>query len=100
MSEPHDTQNQPATEVSERFPAHVALFILGGLCVGAGLMSLYYSFGWPVGPLNSDFAGTGFSGLDNIASLDASDYSIPLLVIGLICLIYGNAIAWRYTGGY
>jgi len=98
MSEPHDAQARQ--KGAETFPAHLALFLLGGLCVGAGLMTLYYSFGWAGGPLNSYFAVIGFTGLDNIASLDPSDYSIPLLVVGVLCLIYGNAIAWRYTGGY
>ena len=86
---PNDTQ-----------PAHLALFVLGGLCVGAGIINLYWSFGAPTGPLNSDYAAVGFTGLDNLMSLDASDYSIPMLVIGIVCLVYGNSSAWRYTGGY
>ncbi len=89
-----------APEANETFPAHLALFLLGGLCVGSGLMTLYFSFGWPEGMLNSNFAKIGFSGLDDIVALGASDFSIPLLVVGLVCLIYGNAIAWRHTGGY
>ncbi|MBW1880017.1 MAG: hypothetical protein JRI25_18200 [Deltaproteobacteria bacterium] len=92
--------NRETNGVSETFPAHFALFILGGLCVGAGLLSLYWSFGWDGGALNSNYAATGFSGLDNISALDASDYSIPLVVVGISCLVYANAIAWRYTGGY
>jgi hypothetical protein len=82
------------------FPGHFALFILGGLCVGTGLLSLYWSFGWEGGALNSNYSLIGFDGLDNISALDPSDYSIPLVVIGIACLVYGNAIAWRYTGGY
>jgi len=88
------------SEGKETFPGHFALYILGGLCVGAGLLSLYWSFGWAGGTLNSNYAVIGFSGLDNISALDPSDYSIPLVVIGICCLVYGNAIAWRYTGGY
>lgn len=88
------------TQPPETHPAHLALFLLGGLCVGAGLLTLYWSFGWPVGDLNGNYAAVGFSGLDDITTLDPSDYSIPLVVVGLSCLIYGNAIAWRYTGGY
>lgn len=93
MSEQH-------TEATPNFTAHFFLFLLGGLCLGAGLLTLYWSFGWPGGPLNSNFALVGFNGLDNITALDPSDYSIPLVVVGLSCLIFGNSIAWRYTGGY
>ena len=63
-------------------------------------MTLAFSFGWPGGVLNGDFGQVGFSGLDNLAALGPSDASIPLLVVGVGCLIYGNAIAWRHTGGY
>ena len=81
-------------------PAHLALFLVGGLTLGIGLVSLYWSFGWPGGPLNGDFATIGWSGLNNIQTLDPADFSIPLVVIGLACLVYANAIAWRHTGGY
>ena len=70
------------------------------LRLGTGILNLYWSFGAPTGPLNSDFAIAGFTGLDNLTSFDASDYSIPMVVVGLVCLVYGNTIAWRYTGGY
>ena len=42
----------------------------------------------------------GFTGLDNLMSFAASDYSIPLVVVGIVCLVYGNSIAWKHTGGY
>ena len=81
-------------------PAHLALFLVGGLAVGIGLLTLTWSFGWPGGPLHTDFAAVGWTGLDNLQTLDPADYSIPLVVIGLACLVYANAIAWRHTGGY
>lgn len=82
-------------------PVHLALFLLGGACVGSGLIALYFSFGWEGGPLNSDFAEVGYSGFDNIAMLPGADFvAIPLLVVGLFSLVFANATAWRETGGY
>lgn len=92
--------DQPTPAAPDTNYAHIALFILGGLCLGTGIMNLYWSFGAPTGPLNSDYRAVGFTGLDNLMSFDASDYSIPMVVVGLVCLVYGNTIAWRYTGGY
>lgn len=79
---------------------YLALYVLGGLCIGTGLVNLYFSFGDPAGPLNSDFAHVGFTGLDNIVPLPPSDFAVPLVVIGILCMIYGNATAWKQTGGY
>lgn len=90
----------PQTKDPGVHPAHLALFLVGGLCLGIGLLTLYWSFGAPSGALNQHFATVGFTGLDDIQTLDPSDYSIPLVVVGLACLIYANAIAWKHTGGY
>jgi hypothetical protein len=85
-------------------PLHLVLYLFGGLCLGSGILSLYWSFGHsdPAGriPMNTDFARVGWSALDNIAPLAAADFSIPLVVVGAVCLIIGNATAWKETGGY
>lgn len=81
-------------------PLHIGLFLFGGLCVGVGILNLYWSFGAPSGDLNLNVAQIGFSGLDDITTLPPVDYSIPLVVLGLLSLVYANAIAWRHTGGY
>jgi len=82
-------------------PLHLALFLVGGACLGSGIISLYGSFGWAGGAdLNGDFAQIGFSALDNLALLPGAEVAVVLVVIGLVCLIYGNATAWRETGGY
>lgn len=76
-------------------------YLVGGLFTGTGIMGLYDSFGWTGGPLNSDFAQVGFTGLDNIGRLAASDWSIVVLVIGIVTLVVTNSRAWRDTvGGY
>jgi hypothetical protein len=73
----------------------------GGLILGFGILSLYWSFGWPGHEcLNCNLAEVGFSGLDNIALLPAADYSIGLVVAGVLVLVVLNAGAWRRTGGY
>jgi hypothetical protein len=85
---------------NETYALHFGLYMFGGFSLGAGLLSLYYSFGWVGGDINSDFEQIGFNGLDNLSLLDAGDYAIPLVVIGALCLIFANATAWRETGGY
>ncbi len=79
---------------------YVFLLTLGGLCLGVGVLHLIWSFGWPEGTFNSDFRSIGFSGIDNIAFLPTADWSIPLVVLGAILMIFANAIAWRFTDGY
>lgn len=81
-------------------PLHLALFIVGGACLGSGITLLYWSFGLESGPLNGDFATVGFNGLDNISLLSGAEAAVALVVVGLVCLIFGNATAWRETGGY
>ena len=84
----------------ESHPLHMALLLLGGLCLGTGILNLYYSFGWHGGDMNSDFAQVGFSGLDNIALKPTAEFAIPLVVIGALCMIFANATAWQETDGY
>ncbi len=76
------------------------LLVPAGVCVGAGIVLLYYSFGWDQGWLNQDLAGAGFTGLDNIGPLPAVNYSIGLIVLGVVAMVFLNANAWKYTDGY
>jgi len=95
MSENGNEQSGPGVH-----PLHLALFLLGGGCVGTGLVQMYWAFGWPDGPLNSNIAKVGSNGLDNIQLLPGAEIAVALLVIGVVCLIFGNATAWRETNGY
>lgn len=81
-------------------PLHLALYLVGGGSLGTGLMLLYWAFGWEGGSLNSDFSYIGFSALDNIALQSGAEIAVALVVVGLVCLVFGNATAWRETGGY
>jgi hypothetical protein len=89
-----------AHERDELHPLHLALFLIGGLCTGTGILNLYWSFGCPDADLNGNFKIIGFSGIDNIAVLPTADLAIPLLVVGVACLVMGNATAWKETDGY
>lgn len=75
--------------------------LAGGLILGFGLRSLYWSFGWREGEcLSCDFASIGFTATDNLSLLPAADYSIGMVVAGVLVLVYLNANAWKRTGGY
>lgn len=81
-------------------PLYLVLFLLGSTCIGAGLVMSYHSFGWPHGPLNSDFAAIGMNGLDHIELLPSAPIAVGLIVVGIVSLVFANANAWRETGGY
>ncbi|MCB9676614.1 MAG: hypothetical protein H6737_15970 [Alphaproteobacteria bacterium] len=72
----------------------------GGLCLGFGILLLWYSFGYPGGGMANNLNRIGFSGLDNIHMLDAADFSIGMIVVGALTMIFLNAGAWRDTNGY
>ncbi|MFT4622016.1 MAG: hypothetical protein ACI8PZ_000668 [Myxococcota bacterium] len=81
-------------------PFYVLGLPLGGLILGFGVVSLYYSFGWAVGALNQNINLAGFTGIDELGVLPAADYSIGLIVLGVLLMVFLNATAWRRTGGY
>ncbi|MEQ1565789.1 MAG: hypothetical protein ABMA64_09145 [Myxococcota bacterium] len=75
--------------------------IVGGLILAFGIRSLYWSFGWPGHEcLNCSLDQVGYDGIDNLQLLPAADYSIGLVVAGVLVLVVLNAGAWRRTGGY
>ena len=81
-------------------PFYVIGLPLGGLTLGAGLVCLYFSFGWERGWLNQNIGEAGFSGIDNLGLLPPADYSFGLIVLGALILVFLNATAWRRTNGY
>jgi hypothetical protein len=86
--------------VAQLSNVHYLLVVLGGLMLGTGLVNLYWSFGDPNHDLNGNAAEVGWSGLDDIAMLPSADVAIPLLFAGIGTMVFLNARAWRYTGGY
>lgn len=81
-------------------PLYLALFLIGGLCTGTGILNLYYSFGYAGGDENLNISKLGFSGIDNLSFLPTADFSIPLVLVGVACLVIANASAWKETDGY
>jgi hypothetical protein len=94
---PMSEQTTPTDEPSN---LHYLAILLGGLLVGGGIIGLWYSFGDPSTPLNLNFTHIGWSALDNISLLPASNYSIVMVAAGVALMVFMNAGAWRYTGGY
>ena len=89
---PHDEQF---------LPLHFGLFIFGGVSLGIGILFLFWSFGFDGGAINQNISSVGYSATDNIGFLPSSDIvAIPLIVLGLFSMVFGNATAWRSTGGY
>lgn len=92
--------SEATAEDAEGTIVYLVGLLSGGLILGFGIRSLYYSFGVPGNCLNCDVARIGFSGLDDIQLLPAADYSIGLVVAGVLVMVALNAVAWRRTGGY
>lgn len=89
-----------ATTRDELHPLYLALFLIGGLCTGTGLLNLYWSFGWEGGDVNGNLAAVGNTAIDNVSLLPAADFAIPLVAVGVLCLVIANATAWKETDGY
>jgi hypothetical protein len=87
---------------------YIALFLVGGLCTGAGVVNLYYCFGSDADSatdfahqgMNTNLAQVGFSAMDNLRALPAAEFSLPLIIVGVACLVLANANAWKETDGY
>lgn len=94
MSEAH-AETQPT--VSRLYAVGLPL---GGLCLGFGIVNLYYSMGWGSGPMGQDFTSVGASGIDNLGLLPPADYSLVFIAAGIAILVSLNRGAWRHTGGY
>lgn len=92
------------TSRDELHPIYLALFIIGGLCTGTGILNLWWSFGYADAPLTDNVSmhldKIGNTALDNIGLLETADFSIPLVIVGVACLVIANATAWKETDGY
>ena len=77
-------------QTSEQSTGAYLLLVPAGLCLGLGLVLLYYSYGWDVAHLNQDIGGAGFSGLDNLAPQWGLDFSIGFIVLGNVGYFAGR----------
>lgn len=80
--------------------ARTLLWILGGLLLATGMLSLLFSFATPWGPMAVNLPQVGWDAVGDIAPTD----SFPLAVFGILfgapILVALNATAWKHTDGY
>ena len=89
-----------------------ALWILGGLSIGSGILMMLGSFGGQSGvgiaDDNGDFAGhaaqiyhtTGYDTTADLLIFGQGWLAIILALAGIAMMVYANAGAWKQTGGY
>ncbi|MDP2305777.1 MAG: hypothetical protein Q8P18_07095 [Pseudomonadota bacterium] len=80
--------------------ARTFLWILGGVLLAVGLVSLLFSFATPWGPIAVSLPQVGW---DAVGDIEPTSY-FPLAVFGILfgapILVALNATAWKYTDGY
>lgn len=82
------------------------LWIVGGLLVATGIMSLLFSFGafGAVGSDENDMARNlstlGWDAIHHIAPTSMAPVAFGCIFLGVPILIGLNATAWKKTGGY
>jgi len=89
-----------------------AIWVLGGLFVGSGILMMLGRFGGQsgvgiVGP-DGEFGGhaalvypsTGYDTVADITIFGQGWLALILGAVGLAMLVYANANAWKDTGGY
>jgi len=80
---------------------HEFLWLIGGLCVGAGFVTgLSGGFGVACGDVATCFSQLGYDGVDNLQVTGQGAAAIALILSGLGCLIEANRTSWQKTGGY
>lgn len=77
------------------------LWLIGGACVGLGLLTLGYGgIGVPGGPTATQYGQLGYDALPHIALNGQGFLGIGVAFVGVALLVYNNATAWKETGGY
>ena len=80
---------------------HEILWLIGGLCVGAGFVTgVTGGFGVPGGDVALMFPMLGYDGVDNLQITGQGAAAIALVLTGIGCLVTANRTAWQQTGGY
>ena len=80
---------------------HELLWLLGGLCVGAGIVTgITGGVGVSCGEIAECFSQLGYDGVDNLKVDGQGAAAIVLVLIGICLLVEANRTAWQRTGGY
>ena len=82
------------------------IWIVGGLCAGFGVLFLIGAFG-PTGfglmsdgqilPAASTYKNFGYDASLDITMTSSGAIGIPLVLAGLVLMVYANANAWKDT---
>ena len=82
------------------------IWIVGGFCVGFGVLFMLGAFG-PTGfglgegddvlPAAISYKTYGYDASLDLRPTSAGIYGIPLILIGIVLMVYANAIAWKDT---
>ncbi len=73
----------------------------GGVLIGTGLITMLY--GWETAggtDMAAQISSVGFSGVSDIGMTSYGPIAFALIAVGIALAVYGNATAWKETGGY
>ena len=80
---------------------HEILWLVGGLCVGAGIVTgVSGGFGVACGEVATCFSQLGYDGVDNLQISGQGAAAIAFVLTGIGCLVTANSTSWQRTGGY
>ena len=82
------------------------IWIAGGLCAGFGVLFMIGAFG-PTGfglgegdnivPAALSYKSYGYDASLDLGITSAGMFGLPLILIGLVLMVYANANAWKDT---
>ena len=82
------------------------LWIVGGICAGVGILLLIGGFGdsgfglvtdGSMQPAAVTFHRFGYDASLDVALSSNGKMGIPLILVGLVLMVYANATAWKDT---
>ena len=90
-----------APSTTTGFTATQGMILLGGICLGSGIMTML--FGWEFGngsDIAEQIAASGFNGLPHLHMTGMGPVAFGLIFLGIALCVAGNRGAWKSTGGY
>lgn len=80
---------------------HSYLIPAGGLCTGAGIMTMLFSWDTKMGgDMATHISKVGYQGLTDWTATSNAPIAFGLIFVGIAMMVFGNATAWKETGGY